>query len=106
MSEHPAIMFRPGPTGQRAGLVGGPDVWEVIRALKSARSSEPDLAEEEILALVATNSGVALRLIRTALRYWASYPEEIDAEIEAADAAEEAAELAWRRERQLLAGDG
>src|SRR5204862_517415 len=27
--EHPLITFRDGPTGRRAGLVGGPDVWEV-----------------------------------------------------------------------------
>ena len=23
------ITFRDGPTGRRAGLIGGPDVWEV-----------------------------------------------------------------------------
>jgi hypothetical protein len=27
--EHPMITFRDGPTGRRAGLIGGPDVWEV-----------------------------------------------------------------------------
>lgn len=31
MSEHPGIVFRPGPTGRRAGLVADPDVWKVIR---------------------------------------------------------------------------
>jgi hypothetical protein len=31
--EHPGITFRPGPTGRRAGIVGGPDVWEVIDTL-------------------------------------------------------------------------
>lgn len=103
MVEHPQILFRDGPTGRRAALVGGPDAWEVIRAVRSARAAEPDLTEEEILALVETNSGVHSRLIRTAVRYWASYPAEIDAEIDAATAAEEAAEEAWRRERQLLA---
>src|SRR5580704_12634931 len=35
MAEHPGIIFRSGPTGRRAALVGGPDVWEVIRAIKS-----------------------------------------------------------------------
>jgi hypothetical protein len=42
--------------------------------------------------------------VNTAVRYWAAYPIEVDAEIAAADAAEEAAEQSWRRERQLLAG--
>ena len=103
MIEHPNIVFRDGSTGRRAGLVGGPDVWEIIRAVRSARAAEPELADEEILALVETNSGVLPRLIRAAVRYWASYPGEIDAEIDAAAAAEDAAEEAWRRERQLLA---
>ncbi len=103
-SEHPGIVFRPGPTGRRAGLVAGPDVWEIVRAVKSARAYEPDLAEDNLLTLVAENTGVPVRLVRAAVRYWASYPGDIDAEITAADAAEEAAEEAWRRERDLLAG--
>ena len=57
-----------------------------------------------LLTLVAEGTGVPVRLIRVAVRYWASYPDEIDAEIAAAEAAEEAAEEAWRRERHLLAG--
>ncbi len=104
MSEHPGIVFRPGPTGRRAGLVSGPDVWEVVRAVKSARAAEPRLAEDGLLTMVAENTGIPVRLIRVAVRYWASYPNEIDTEIAVADAAEDAAEDAWRRERQLLAG--
>jgi hypothetical protein len=104
MSEHPGIVFRPGPTGRRAGLVVGPDVWEVIRAVKSARAHEPDLPEDDLLTLVADNTGVPIRLIRVAVRYWASYPSDTDAEIIAAQAAEGAAEDAWQRERDLLAG--
>jgi hypothetical protein len=75
-----------------------------VRAVRSARAGEPDLAEDDLLALVAHNTGTPLRLIRIAIRYWASYPDEIDAEITAASATEDAAEDAWRRERQLLAG--
>lgn len=104
MSEHPGIVFRAGPTGRRAALASGPDVWEAVRAVKSARAAEPGLAEDDLLALVAGNTGIALRLLRMAIRYWASYPDEIDAEIAAAQAAEDAAEDAWRRERELLAG--
>jgi hypothetical protein len=103
MSEHPGIVFRPGPTGRRAALAAGPDVWEVVRAVKSARTAEPALADDGLLGLVADNAGLPLRLVRAAVRYWASYPGEIDAEIAAADAAEDAAEQAWRREQQLLA---
>lgn len=103
-SEHPGIVFRPGPTGRRAGLVAGPDVWEVVRAVQSGRAHGPDLTEDELLALIAENTGVPVRRIRVAVRYWASYPDEIEAEIAAAEAADDAAEEAWRRERRLLAG--
>lgn len=103
MAEHPGIVFRDGPTGRRAGLAGGPDVWEVIRALKSARSTEPELAEEAVLALVADNTGVPLRMVSAALSYWASFPAEVDTQIDLADDAESAAEMSWRRERDLLA---
>ena len=71
MEEHPGVMFRDGPMGRRATLVGGPDVWEVIRALRSARSAEPALAQPELLDLVADTTGVAPRLLRVAVGYWA-----------------------------------
>src|SRR5215472_13534584 len=60
MSEHPGIVFRPGPTGRRAGLVSGPDVWEAVRAIKSARSEETDLTEDGLLALVTENTGISV----------------------------------------------
>lgn len=104
MSEHPGIVFLAGPTGRRASLASGPDVWEVVRAIKSARTSEPDLTEEDVLALVENNTGVPARMLRIAIRYWASYPDEINSEIAAAQVAEDAAEHAWQRERDLLAG--
>src|ERR1700733_825945 len=43
MAEHPGVIFRSGSTGRRAALAGGPDVWEVIRAIKSAHAAEPGL---------------------------------------------------------------
>ena len=104
MSEHPGVVFRAGPTGRRASLASGPDVWEVVRAIKSARLAEPALAEDEVLGLVSGNSGVPVRLLRIAIHYWASYPDEIDSEIASAQAAEDSAEDTWRRERELLAG--
>ncbi|MDR2984087.1 MAG: hypothetical protein LBV34_04520 [Nocardiopsaceae bacterium] len=104
MNEHPGIMFTAGPTGRRAGLAGGPDVWEIVRAVKSAHLTEPDLGSDELLSLVGDNTGTPARLIRVAVRYWASYPDEVDSEISSAGAAEDAADLALLRERDLLAG--
>ncbi len=89
MEDHPGVLFREGPAGRRAVLVGGPDVREVIRAVRSARQAEPELAGDEIAALVSANTGVPGRLVDIAIRYWAAYPDEIDAWVEAAEAFEE-----------------
>ncbi len=103
MEDHPGVIFRDGPTGRRAVLIGGPDVREVIRAVKSARAAEPDLASDEIVALVSTNTGVPGRLADTAIRYWAAFPDEIDSWIEEVESFEEQALLAWDRRQVLLA---
>ncbi len=34
MQEFPAIEFRDGVSGHRAGIRGGPDVWEVVRVAR------------------------------------------------------------------------
>jgi hypothetical protein len=103
MDEHPGVVFRDGPTGRRAVLVGGPDVREVIRAVKSARATEPDFEPSDVVALVEANTGVPARLIDRAVRYWSSYPDEIDAWIAEADAREAELLGAWERQQQLLA---
>src|SRR5580704_12422732 len=74
--EHPLITFRDGPTGRRAGLLGGPDVWEIAMWLEDL-AAEPDpvaaLVEESVLTRPQ---------IEAVLRYRAAYPLEIDARIE------------------------
>jgi hypothetical protein len=103
MDEHPGVIFRDGPTGRRAVLVGGPDVREVIRAVRSARAAERELDPDDITALVQANTGVPLRLIDVALRYWSAYPSEIDAWVTSVAAAEDEASAAWERQQDLLA---
>ena len=103
MDEHPGVAFRDGRTGRRAGLAGGPDVREVIRAVMASRRAEPDLDAAGVVALVEANTGVSARLIDVAVRFWAAYPDEIDAWIEQADAIEAEAVAAWERQQELLA---
>ncbi|MDN5860324.1 MAG: hypothetical protein L0H84_17090, partial [Pseudonocardia sp.] len=100
--EHPLIVFRDGPAGRRARLVGGPDVWELGAAVRSARAAETDITADELVELVAATSGVVPRLVRAAIDYWTAYPAEIDGWI--TRAAEEAAEAQhrWAREQALL----
>ncbi len=39
---HPGVVFKPGPTGRRAALAGGPDVWEITAALRASCGAEQE----------------------------------------------------------------
>lgn len=102
MHEHPLIVFWDGPAGRRARLAGGPDVWEVIGAVRSVREADPARTGNDALELVAQTSGVELPLIRAAVAYWGDYPEEVDAFLARARSEAEQARTRWERERELL----
>lgn len=85
MDEHPGIVFRDGPMGRRATLIGGPDVWEVARTLQAASEAEPELGLNEIAVLVEENTGLSHWLLETAVRYWQAYRDEVDALIAYSD---------------------
>ena len=94
---HPGIVYRDGPTGRRAALAMGPDVWEVVSALRHTRG-----AHERRVATLAEQFGLHPRHIRTAIDFAASHREEIDAQVAANDAAaEEARQVAERRARLM-----
>ena len=96
------ITFKDGPAGRRARLVGGPDVWEVIGAVRSIRESDPALVGDEVLEVVAETSGVPMPFLRAALAYWGDYPEEVDAFIDRARAEAVQARAGWERQQELL----
>jgi hypothetical protein len=102
MDEHPGILFRDGPAGRRATVVGGPDVWEIVRAVKAARSAEPGLSDPDLLAMLEQNTGVPRRMISTALGYWGAYPDEVNALVEYAERAETEHVAAAERAAALL----
>ena len=104
MEEFPGVVFIEGPVGRRARLVGGPDVWEVVRAVRAARAAEPELDEAGLLDLVAQGSGVSVLRIRLALAYWAAYPDEVEAFLAYAEQVEADALAASERARDLLPG--
>jgi uncharacterized protein (DUF433 family) len=94
---HPGIVFKPGPSGRRAALAGGPDVWEVAAALPHVSGREG-----ERIAALADQFGVHERQVVIALNYAAAHREEIEARIQANDRAlEEAERVAAERERLL-----
>jgi hypothetical protein len=84
--EHPLITFREGPAGRRAGLVGGPDIWEV------AMWAEDLGAQSDPVATLAEETVLTRPQIDSALRYRAAYPDEIEARIELHRRETEAAE--------------
>lgn len=102
MDAHPGIVFREGPTGRRAVLVTGPDVWEVIKAVRDARAAEPELSPTEILELVRDNTGLDEASIRVAVDYYGAFPDEIEVQLTAADDAETELERALEHTSRLL----
>jgi hypothetical protein len=103
MQEHPLIVFRDGPAGRRARIVGGPDVWEVIGAVHSARDAEPELGADDIVVLVAETAGLDSQLVHAALAYWADFPAEVDDLLQRSRTATDQAFVRWERERELFA---
>jgi hypothetical protein len=87
MEDHSGIVFRDGPTGRRAGLAAGPDVWEIISAVRST-----GLDGDEAIDATAEWAGLTVRQVRDAVGYYREYPSEIEERIrrneEGADAAE------------------
>ncbi|MGH3448555.1 MAG: hypothetical protein ACRDQA_21620 [Nocardioidaceae bacterium] len=95
---HPGIVFKPGPAGRRAALAGGPDVWEIIAALRHTAGSE-----SERVATLAAEFGVHERQVILALEYAAANRAEIETRVEANDRALKWAETTARERQRLLA---
>jgi sulfur carrier protein ThiS len=96
-SAHPGIVFKPGPSGRRAALAGGPDVWEIAAALRHVTGRET-----KRLAAVAEQFGLHPRQVVIALNYAAAHRDEIEDRIRANDRAlAEAERIAAERGRLL-----
>lgn len=73
---HPDIVFRDGPSGRRAGIVGGPDVWEVVMwadDLAAEGADEAELVEDGL---------VSAAQFAAAQAYRRDFPAEVGARIE------------------------
>lgn len=91
MEEFPGIMFRTGPTGGRAGIVGGPDVWEIIRDVKGTRAE----GVADPVSAVSAVTGLDRGKIELAVRYYSVYPDEVDERIRSSEAAAERVQRAF-----------
>jgi uncharacterized protein (DUF433 family) len=94
MDEHPGIGFADGPAGRRAILVGtGLDVWEVVDTVRQNAGSVNAAARYLELPAAA---------LRTAVRYYAAFPEEIDDVLARREAVAEREQAAAERERTIF----
>src|SRR5450631_4183392 len=72
MADHPGVIFKDGPSGRRAALAYGPDVWEVIKFLREVDERGPAAidAAAEVFAIGTSQ-------ISTAISYYGDYVGEI-----------------------------
>jgi hypothetical protein len=96
--EHPGVVFRDGPSGRRAALVTGPDVWEVVAALRRSTARG-----EAAVTATAGEMSLSIAQVKTALDYYGSYPAEIDEQIAENERAADEAHAAWQAQQRLLA---
>jgi len=98
VQEHPGIAFRDGPSGRRAALVAGPDVWEVAAAAHYS-SARADAA----VSATALEMSLSVDQVRTALDYFGRFPDEINEQIAENERAAAEARQAWEAQQRLLA---
>ena len=93
----PGIVYREGPAGRRAGVVGGPDVWELVSAIQST----PGRGEQRLKRLADTFA-LPLHQVRLALDFYAAHPAEIDERIAANERAATRLRKAIEHRERLL----
>jgi hypothetical protein len=94
MDTYPGIVFRDGPSGRRAAVIGGPDVWEVVQVF---------MAENRNTAAASENLGLRPGLIDAAVAYYADNQEAVDEWIQANRVMMDEAAAAFDRQRTIRA---
>jgi predicted transcriptional regulator len=101
---HPGVTFRDGDSGRRAGLVGGPDVDEVVATLDDVRADEAHAGADDVVSEVADAMSLSEAQVRTAVAYYADHRDEIDQRIAMKRRLADEQEDAWRRQQEILTG--
>lgn len=97
-SAHPGIVYRDGPAGRRPAVAGGPDVWEIVVALRQTGKRG-----DARVGAAAEQLGVAEQLVRTAVSFAAANRDEVEAMIRRNEAAAERAKQAAQERERFLA---
>ena len=96
MERYAGIVFQDGPTGRRAVVLGGADVWEIMSTVLQV-AGDRDAAIETTVAWL----GLPPSKIETAMAYYAEFHDEIDQRIELNRTRGAQLEAAWRAGRGL-----
>jgi uncharacterized protein (DUF433 family) len=98
MQAHPGIVFNPGPSGRRATVKSGPDVWEIMSTWRDLEGSE-----QERIASLMKDYDLKRWQIEAALNYTADHPQEIQDRIELNDRGWQEQDQRERGRSRLLA---
>jgi hypothetical protein len=79
-------------------LAAGPDVWEVIGALR-----DQQVVGAAAVEAVAEFANLTVVQVRAAVRYYADYADEIDERIRRNREAADEEEARWQREQRAIA---
>jgi hypothetical protein len=94
---HPLIRFVDGPTGRRARLMRGPDVWEIISFVQRSEAKG-----EDKVAHASEWFRLPGKEIEASLAYYAAFPDEIEERMRLNEEAAAEAEATASGRRRLL----
>jgi uncharacterized protein (DUF433 family) len=96
LERHPLIRFHRGAAGRRQPLVVGTRLY-VHQVMSTLRASGRDVDQ------AATYLGIAPRLVRAAVEYYAEFADEVDEDAAVAESIEADERARWERQRRALA---
>lgn len=96
LERHPLIRFQAGAAGRRRPLVVGTRL-HVHQVMTTVRASHGDVEE------AAAYLGLAPRLVRAAVQYYAEFTDEVDDDAAVAERDERDERARWEREQRALA---
>ena len=93
---HPLIRFRRGAAGRRQPLVVSTRLY-VHQVMSTLRAGRGDIDE------AAAYLGIAPRLVRAAVEYYAEFADEVDEDAAVAEGVERDERARWERQQRALA---
>jgi hypothetical protein len=96
LERHPLVRFHRGAAGRRQPLMVGTRLY-VHQAMSTLRASRGDIDE------AAAYLGIAPRLVRAAVEYYAEFADEVDEDAATAERVERNERARWERQRRALA---